>query len=54
MQVLMSFDESFEKEFPRLAALQKKIWNLAGVKEYLSSDRFKERPINYYPYAKWY
>ncbi len=30
------------------------MWQLDGIREYVKSDRFKERPINWYPEAKWY
>jgi hypothetical protein len=48
-QVYSLFNENFSAEYPRLKALQERIWNLEGVKSYLKSWRFKERPINWYP-----
>ena len=48
-QVYSLFNENFAAEYPRLKALQERIWNLEGVNSYLQSERFKERPINWYP-----
>jgi len=48
------FHEAFATEFPTLKAHQDRVWNLKGTSEYVKSERFHERPINYYPFAKWF
>lgn len=53
-QVYSLFNENFGTEYPTLKALQERLWQLEGINNYLKSDKFKERPINWYPEAKWY
>jgi hypothetical protein len=53
-QVYSLFNENFAAHFPRLIALQERVWGLEGISAYLKSEKFIERPINYYPYAKWF
>ena len=48
-QVLSLFDENFATDYPTLKALQERLWGLEGVNSYLKSEKFKERPINWYP-----
>jgi glutathione S-transferase len=52
-QVYSLFHEKFAEDFPTLKALQERVWNLEGINQYVKSERFKERPINFLPYAKW-
>jgi len=54
LQQYSLFNENFSAEFPELKAHQERIWQLEGVSDYIKSGRFKERPVNYYPFAKWY
>jgi len=53
-QAFSLFNENFATEFPELKAHQERLWQLEGVSDYLKSGRFKERPVNYYPFAKWF
>ena len=53
-QVYSLFNENFATEYPKLKALQERMWGLDGISKYLKSNRFKARPINWYPEAKWY
>lgn len=52
-QIYSLFHEKFTQEFPTLKAHQERVWNLEGISQYVKSERFKERPINFLPYAKW-
>jgi glutathione S-transferase len=54
LQVYSLFNENFAGEYPKLKSLQERMWSLEGISSYLKSDRFKERPINWYPEAKWF
>jgi glutathione S-transferase len=53
-QVFSLFNDKFSTEFATLKNHQERLWNQAGISEYIKSGRFKERPINYYPVAKWF
>lgn len=53
-QAFSLFNENFATEFPELKAHQERLWQLEGVSDYIKSGRFKERPVNYYPFAKWF
>jgi len=47
------FSESFAAEFPTLKSHQERLWQQEGINGYVTSERFKERPVNYLPFAKW-
>jgi len=46
MQVLNSLSEEYLKPFPKLAEYQKRVWSLPELKNYFSSDKFQQKPIN--------
>lgn len=52
LQILSILNEEYLKPFPKLSEYQKRIWNLPELKNYFSSDKFKERPVNG-PSAHW-
>lgn len=51
-QTLGLLSEEILKPFPKLVEYQKRVWDLPELKDYFSSDRFKERPCNNYS-AHW-
>lgn len=51
-QTLGLLHEDILKPFPKLIEYQKRVWALPELKNYFSSDRFKERPCNNYT-ATW-
>ena len=52
MQTLHLLSEEILKPFPSILDHQKRIWGLPELKNYFSSDKFKERPCNNY-IAAW-
>lgn len=52
LQALGLLVPDFMAKFPQLKAYQERVWSLPELKNYFSSGRFKERPINNYS-AVW-
>lgn len=51
---IVRFQPNIKEQYKNLWEHQQRIWNLEQLKDYVNSQEFKAKPVNYKPAAKWY